>query len=158
MLLTVEGVPALFHFPVSALTHPADPPQLVSHLLLPGNPLDLVHHEEMILVSLDNIHAPGSTTAVDEREVRLRMMERKLTRAGEDAVGGRAARRPGRGNRAVEGAFGRGECSGVRGVGRAGEGRGSLRGGEAAQARHGRARRRLDASWPWTRQRGMHNR
>jgi tRNA (guanine-N(7)-)-methyltransferase subunit TRM82 len=70
MLVTVEGVPAAFYFPVSALTTAVDEPQTAEYVLLPGNPLDLVCHGDTIVVSLDNVHAPGSTTVVAEGTVR----------------------------------------------------------------------------------------
>lgn len=72
MVLAVEGVPALFHLPVSALTHPdPDAPSPVSYLSLPGNPLDVACCGDSILVSLDNIHAPGSTSELDDGKVRV---------------------------------------------------------------------------------------
>jgi hypothetical protein len=76
MLVTVEGVPGLFHFPISMLTHQCDAPQVVSAHLLPGNPLDLACHGDTIFVSVDNVHAAGSTTVVDEREVRATSLHR----------------------------------------------------------------------------------
>lgn len=68
MLVTVEGVPALFHFPISALTDATKQPP-VAYVQLAGNPLDLAVAGDNIIVSLDNVHAPGSIHVVDDRPV-----------------------------------------------------------------------------------------
>jgi tRNA (guanine-N(7)-)-methyltransferase subunit TRM82 len=62
--VTCEGLPALFHFTISGNKQVSD---LKQTLPLSGNPLDLTvlksgHDTALIIVSLDQIHEPGSTT------------------------------------------------------------------------------------------------
>jgi tRNA (guanine-N(7)-)-methyltransferase subunit TRM82 len=70
LLISIEGLPALFHFPISSLRteHGGED---IGYLPLPGNCLDIVQlrNTNTLVVSVDTIHEAGSTTVVDSSEV-----------------------------------------------------------------------------------------
>jgi tRNA (guanine-N(7)-)-methyltransferase subunit TRM82 len=69
LLIACEGVPALFHFPVLSLRHESGGED-IGYIPLIGNPLAITIVNNIIIVSTDTIHEPGSTTDVDSSEVR----------------------------------------------------------------------------------------
>lgn len=68
IFVACEGLPALFHFDSSSLT--TNSPSTVQSLDLPGNVLGLVMVGDSLIVSVDNIHQPGTTNVVDQSTVR----------------------------------------------------------------------------------------
>ena len=67
MLVACEGVPALLQFEV-----PSKDTKIatdVDILPLSGNVLDVAAFDDFIIVSVDNIHLPGSTLTIDESTV-----------------------------------------------------------------------------------------
>lgn len=75
LLFTCEGVPAIFHFPISSL-HVERGGRDIGFIPLEGNPLALAFSGNTIIVSTDNIHKAGSTTDVDPSDVSTRQISR----------------------------------------------------------------------------------
>ncbi|KAF2435816.1 hypothetical protein EJ08DRAFT_579631 [Tothia fuscella] len=67
LLIAVEGVPALFHLPVTSLRDEKE--HVIGFIPLVGNPLDLTVLDGGIIISVDTIHEPGSTSDIDASEV-----------------------------------------------------------------------------------------
>jgi hypothetical protein len=59
LLIALEAVPTLFHCKLSDLVDPEISTQLES-IPLEGNLLDLVAFGDILLISVDNIHSPGT--------------------------------------------------------------------------------------------------
>jgi tRNA (guanine-N(7)-)-methyltransferase subunit TRM82 len=67
LLVTCEGIPAIFHLPVASLRDSKE--HAIGFIPLAGNPLDITVVDGGIIVSVDTIHEPGSITIVDQGEV-----------------------------------------------------------------------------------------
>jgi hypothetical protein len=67
VLIACEGIPVLFYFDILSLID--EEPIQWGVQRLPGNVLDVAIFEGHIILSIDNIHRPGSTTVIDESTV-----------------------------------------------------------------------------------------
>jgi hypothetical protein len=67
VLIACEGMPAIFSIPCKTVTDTAT--LQVRTIMLPGNVLDVAAFDDNVVISIDNVHQPGSTKAVIENSV-----------------------------------------------------------------------------------------
>lgn len=91
--MALEGVPALISINVEALQG-AEPVQATA-MAISGNVLDVAAGSDGVIISVDNIHVPGSTTNKRSEQVRPRFAQpgvrMQLTRGATGSRGGGAA-------------------------------------------------------------------
>ncbi|KAE9967487.1 hypothetical protein BLS_006342 [Venturia inaequalis] len=88
LLIAIEGLPALFHFPIPSLRTEKGGED-IGYIPLPSNILDItqLRNTNTLIISVDNIHEPSSTTIVDSsEEFKPRLLAFELV--GEDLDGG----------------------------------------------------------------------
>ncbi|QDS67902.1 hypothetical protein FKW77_008290 [Venturia effusa] len=88
LLIAIEGLPALFHFPISSLRTETGGED-IGYIPLPSNILDVtqMRNTNTLIVSVDNIHEAGSVTIVDSSDdFKPRLLAFELV--GEDLDGG----------------------------------------------------------------------
>ncbi len=71
VLCACEGVPALFKFVTRNIAISSADDFEMTILPLEGNPLDIAVFQGFFLVSIDNVHEPGSTTSVQKVGTRM---------------------------------------------------------------------------------------
>ncbi|KAK5019651.1 hypothetical protein BJ546DRAFT_1068926 [Cryomyces antarcticus] len=94
LLIALEGVPALFHIPIAQLVAQYQGHLDLDYTALPGNLLDIAIHtpvsttsaehlsslnEASLIVSVDNIHAPGSTSQPRSQPTSQRLLRLSLS-------------------------------------------------------------------------------
>jgi tRNA (guanine-N(7)-)-methyltransferase subunit TRM82 len=86
LLITVEGIPAVLHIPVASLRGEKAASD-ISFLPLDGNVLGIALIGDTMIVSMDNIHQPGSITEIDSRD-KFKPRVQAYQAVGEEVGGG----------------------------------------------------------------------